>query len=1558
MATSEPPPLPPPHHRPLLTLFTLPLSLTKRIRLTCFDLSPSLLVVGTATGSVYYYHRPHVHAAFASLAAQLSAAALLPLSSPFASRPHLLPPPILLRLLTLGLPPASASLTRVSICPHQPDLLALTTASSLLILHCPPHSPQQRERLLHRLDSPHISHLLWTADDSKRPVLLSADGDGQLMRTVVPGGGGGLGLAQRVATEVVCKLDSAIVQLSSPAHPSSATASSPPPFLLISTLTRSYIVTQPSAAAAYKAQPIGSKPRKEPFTACVDPSSPPTAPQILASRPGKRIWRSDLSGCVLSTLIMQPPAAVSTFAPCASSVGCALPDTFAVQAVQYNQLSAWGGGVVAWAAGSGWWLYVDVGHVCVVDWMVGLGRLMDVRSDGSECWLMHDREEASSGGAAAALDDAVNISIVYSSSPYSHVKRLLSSAALPAASDAADGLSPLSLLVHFAVKHRLYDRSILTWLQQSAQQQPLEASLQPHFDALIVEAERAERLGRREDYWDDDTPAHEQQQPAIDAQQSSLQESSGVAVGAAIVTPSAAAEVGGLAGVRSALSSAATQLASKLAQPQLGSRDKAREKDREAATANTASTKPASFFERTSALFSSATAAAAAPSPAAVTAIAVTAPTVKPIPAPTNSASPPLLSTLRAASRSPSLDSVPQAGTSHSGRPSPINPFLLSSSSASQPPKLTASSSFSSAASSTSAPVSPTPSVVDSVSDVFARASLLPADNLPFAEALEEAAAGREERKADGAAGRRRRVVDVGAAGEEDRKEREKRRRDKRQAERKKREKQEREKQRMALAAAAAHRNALPAHSDANADVAARKLSGAVESKEGPTEAPLSPVNEEKQPVPATADEQPSTEESSYASPSDTDEEEDGAAAERVDDTYVDAEGDDVTVMLHPSSASLFASMQTSPLAALVPCLRSMRWTLTAADIACREADVSFINIEGEDVDSLVQQRWRQAHLPSLPTRREGAAFEPADSGDAKPSVWSAVNSWLSEFGAAVQQCDALSAELAEDSETAPTVESTDELDQRLHRLQQQLSSCPPLLRQEIGSLLTLHLHLLLLSPQPQDVSLFLLKHRSLVDRLTVYSLLRHHRHPLCFALADLFPAATATTEGSETDALPSDPLVLASALPSLVSSPDAALASHLASRHSHIQPWMVADRLDLAASLSDTALHVTSPIPLVASLHSSLPPSTLSTADATASVSAVHRALNFYRAYLHELLHSPASPAQVKFDRSLIDQYLYLSLRLGSPATPPSLRTATGAVWPFSAELAAVAAQPALFALDARDLASVFSAHGWWAGVPALHVQLLLSAPSVSTFESALLLVLCLDDVQSLASLMAVLASSALDLHSRWTFAQAALAVYVAQLEQQPPPVAVSLSHLLHPLLLALGPPLLLQLLLSLPSASPVLAALPASFHMHLLAHSHRLHTLSRQVTAVVDTVDSYLWSERPAALPPQLRRGGGGNKSGRALRVWAEDAGGVDWGIPLGGEGEDGGGSEVSCGCCGVRIEWSERMSEAVVCFACDGRHVYHRQCLPELACVLCLMSNMRASAVGRLADEQAMH
>ena len=419
MSASEPPPLPPPHRRPLFTLFTLPLSLTKRIRLTCFDLSPSLLVVGTATGSVYYYHRPSLHAAFASLAGQLSAAVLLPLSSPFASRPHLLSPPTLLRLLTLGLPPASASLTRVSLCPQQPELLALATASSLLILHCPPHSSQQRERLIHRLDSPHISHLTWTTDDTKRPVLWSADNDGQLMRTVVVvGGGGGVGLGQRVTTEVVCKLDSAIVQLASPRSSSSSSASSSPAFLLVSTLTRSYIVSLPTASTPCKAQPIGSKPRKEAFTACLDPSTATTSPHILASRPGKRIWRSDTAGTVLSTLIIQPPSAVTSFAPCAFerlAVSCLA--TFAVGRVCSIVCSAalvwrcWS----VWCVGSGWWVFVDVGHVCVVDWMVGLGRVMDVRCDGSECWLMHDREEASaatgvSGAAAAALEDAVDIS--------------------------------------------------------------------------------------------------------------------------------------------------------------------------------------------------------------------------------------------------------------------------------------------------------------------------------------------------------------------------------------------------------------------------------------------------------------------------------------------------------------------------------------------------------------------------------------------------------------------------------------------------------------------------------------------------------------------------------------------------------------------------------------------------------------------------------------------------------------------------------------------------------------------------------------------------------------------------------------------------------------------------------------------------------------------------------------------------------------------------------------------------------------------------------------------
>ena len=743
MSASEPPPLPPPHRRPLLTLCTLPLSLTKRIRLTCFDLSPSLLVVGTATGSVYYYHRPSLHAALATLLGQLSTAALLPLSSPFASRPHLLPPPTLLRLLTLGLPPASASLTRVSLCPSQPELLALTTSSSLLILHCPPHSPQQRERLIHRLDSPHITHLTWTADESKRPVLWSADSDGQLMRTVVSVSGGGVGLAQRVSTEVICKLDSAIVQLSSP-RSSSATASSPHQFLLVSTLTRSYVVTLPSGSTPCKVQPIGSKPRKEHFTACLDPSSPATAPHVLASRPGKRIWRADMFGTVLSTLIIQPPNAVSTFAPCASSEGCELPATFSVSAVQYSQLNAWGGGVVVWSAGSGWWMYVDVGHVCVVDWMVGLGHMMDVRCDGSECWLMHDREEAN-GSSTAALDDAVDISIVYSSSPYSLIHRLLASSSSSATSATVSSSPPLSPLIHFATKHRIYDRRLLTTLQQKTQQQPLEPPLQQHFDALIVDAERAERLGRREDYWDDEVAAPQQHTSEPQPQSASSTAEAATAVDAS------KGEVGGLAGVRNALSSAA-QLVGKLAPPQLGGKERAKEKEnaKEAAATLSASSKPSSFLERTSALFSNATTTITPAHPTNTT-ITVTNPTEQSAQAPVNGTidSPPIS---RPPSPAPSIDTATHPDAPHSGKPSPINPFLLSSSSASQPSKLTSSSSFSSTASSSSSPSTPILSArSDAASDVFARASLLPADNLPFAEAVEVSGSG--ERRTEGGGG-------------------------------------------------------------------------------------------------------------------------------------------------------------------------------------------------------------------------------------------------------------------------------------------------------------------------------------------------------------------------------------------------------------------------------------------------------------------------------------------------------------------------------------------------------------------------------------------------------------------------------------------------------------------------------------------------------------------------------------------------------------------------------------------------------------------------------------
>ena len=654
-----------------------------------------------------------------------------------------------------------------------------------------------------------------------------------------------------------------------------------------------------------------------------------------------------------------------------------------------------------------------------------------------------------------------------------------------------------------------------------------------------------------------------------------------------------------------------------------------------------------------------------------------------------------------------------------------------------------------------------------------------------------------------------------------------------------------------------------------------------------------------------------------------------------------------MTLMLHPSSTSLFAGMPTSPLASLLPCLQSMRWTLTAASIACREADVSFSIIEGEDVARLRQQRWLQAQLPSLPTRRETAEAVSTDSENAQQSVWSAVSDWLSGLRVAVQHCDALSMEATEGQHDSAdkTGDSQDEYGQRIHRLHGLLASYPPLLAQELTALLTLHCHLLLMSPHTEDVSSFLLHHRSLLDRLTVYSLLRHYHHPLCFALIDIFPP-TGHAERPEVEGLPTDPILLVAASTSLLSSPSAALAAHVASVYPHCQPWMLIDRLDLASSLSSSALHTTSPIPLIAELHPSLPSVAASSTAASAKPTVVDRSLNFYRAYLDHLLHSAASPSHLKHDRSLTDPFLYLSLRLGCPVSPPTARTTVASLWPFSPSVLSMAAQPSMYGFSASELVDVFGTFGYWCGVPGLYVRLLLSAPTVSMFECAVAVVLQLDDVRLMAELLAVLASSALDLPTRLTYAQAALAVFVNELADEPP-VNVSLSHILHPLLLALGPPLLLQLLMSLPPTSPVLTALPASFHTHLLAHSQRLHTLSRQVTAVIDTVDSYLWSERPAALPPQLRRGGGGGTAGRRLHVWAEDAGGVDWGLVVsGGENDGKGGSGVSCGCCGVRIEWSERLSEAVVCFACDGGHVYHRQCLPELACVLCLMKNMRAA------------
>ena len=1364
----------------MLALYAVPLSLGKRTRVTCVDVSASLLVLGTSAGSVYFYGRP---SAFPPL--PLSSLSP-PLESALTSRALSLSPPSFLRLVTLDLPPASSSLTHVVLSPHHPHTVAVTSVSCLLLLHCNASSPSVAHRVLLSvaLSSPPTA-LAFLPDDSARRVVLFHGGEsGAVHRTAQSI----QGVLQRGATDVVAQLDGALVQLTSAS-----------PYLLLSTTTRSYVWREG------RPWPVGSKPRAAAYTMCVDPSTPSVPPTLLCSRPGRRLWKADCAGTVLSTLILRPPPP-SALTPLASLTPLPLPPSFAAASLNFTHLVPLGPCVASFTPLAPHLAVLDVGRVEVSDWFLSFGRVLHVAAEGRDCFVLHDRED----GAEAEL------SVVRTSSPYSHLQRLLD--------DPNTASADVDALLLTAAKYRVYDRGLLTGLQRLVDRRRAsgaaasDADAERGFEALLIEAERVERTGQREDWWDDE------RRTETDASNSAPNSA-----------PSAAA-------------------------PRAPSSPKR------------------SLLGRTTALLSEASAKA--------------------------------LSS-RAAEWGAAL-SLPSAPITR------VNPFLLSA-----PPPVGAGSAHVSSPALTStapgplgqalSPVSaasaspPTPSTALSPSEptvAFSTAALLPADNLPFAEpqleeGLEEAAPHQRGSSSSGSDRRKRRtLVDVnGEAAEhasraERERERERKRRERADADRRRR---DRERER-ALAPGLQQ----PPSMVLPAPPAEEKVAG----------------HEQREP-------QPTTESSPSAQPREETHEDTAAAFAEQGGTESAGEGagndedemdDDVSSMLRPSTVSLLSALVDAAQAPLRSLVRSLRWTYATALIHLRTLPTSFVPVEGEDSDALRPLRWAAAQLRTIHAVPMGAM-----------SLNQLVSDWEDELDGRLQTAGLSGSGRAE----------------RLQQLHALLLPLHPLLMRELSALLELHLHLLLLQPTVEEDTLvsFVVRGRALLDPLRVFSFLRLYRHPLALRPRQLFalPEVAGDDDGGA-----EEPLRLLAALPALLRAPSNSLAARVAAAFPHVEPWMLVELMGIGSCLEGPSL--------------------------SAVVAVDDARLEWYRAYLSALLHTAsATPAlqAARRDHRLWRQWVYLTLRLGlssstSKGSPPPGRSSMTQVY---TELLSFACRLAL-----EETAQAYRKFSFWPGLVAVQRRMLVQSPSLGLFSEALTLALALDDEQSVLLLLSLLSSSSLALPTRLSYAEAVLSA-CASLERRPAS-SISFAQVLHALQLALGPPVLLHLLLALPASSPLLPLIFPSFPSSLLAHSQALFALSRSSLAVLETVDSALWSERVDAIGPQLRAlalrdmergwikrlkgewlGAGGSRRhevgrGPQWSRWAEDGGGSSWGRRLRTDG-------LACGGCGVAVECGERgwraEDEVLVGFECEAGHLFHRSCLPELACTLCLEASlMRTTSV----------
>ena len=209
-----------------------------------------------------------------------------------------------------------------------------------------------------------------------------------------------------------------------------------------------------------------------------------------------------------------------------------------------------------------------------------------------------------------------------------------------------------------------------------------------------------------------------------------------------------------------------------------------------------------------------------------------------------------------------------------------------------------------------------------------------------------------------------------------------------------------------------------------------------------------------------------------------------------------------------------------------------------------------------------------------------------------------------------------------------------------------------------------------------------------------------------------------------------------------------------------------------------------------------------------------------------------------------------------------PARDSQTEALWPLGDEVMHVLSQPDAYALDATAIAPLLAQCGFFRGSLLLDVERLrTTSPATADgrlVRQCLLLALCSDDVGSFELCTdALLVSAHTPLTERvqlWKFILTH--VYAMQMDAAADRIApqrLSTRLLLSHLLCSIDAQLAVTLLLSEPAYTDLCerANLPASFYSSVLEHAVLHCQQMTQNHALLESIDAYLWSDRPRTLP-----------------------------------------------------------------------------------------------------------